>query len=419
MLRRRSWLLGLLALIVAGVGAAVALAQSGGGTEVQVAVRDRSDGRLEFAIQTADGERHFPSARFLSDNREQDRWYTSSAVTLPGAAPAASTPSGEIDFATGRESGTAYICVVSHGDINDTFWSTVQRAVIAWQSVNRGYWVEYYISNDSAEQAQLIDDCVANGADGMLATIPDPDVIGPALLRATDAGVELVTFNSGSEIFKEVRSVLHVSIDEYSSGVEAGERLEAAGTVGTVVCVIHESANSALHERCDGLDEGYGGTVEVLDVGATGTQDPVGTGTALAQRVAQGGVGAVMALNIDIANIAYETRAAIGSDFKLASYGSTTAMIVRTAAGELEFLIWTLGGDQVYFALSALVPRINIVQGHLDFSTLDPEARRLALDEAGSGMLLEPSFLDQERAAAFVTYIEWLNAETERLTGGQ
>ncbi len=47
-------------------------------------------------------------------------------------------------------------------------------------------------------QAELINKCVADGAAVIGTTLAAPDVVGPTIVAAREAGVQIATFNSGA-----------------------------------------------------------------------------------------------------------------------------------------------------------------------------------------------------------------------------
>jgi len=159
--------------------------------------------------------------------------------------------------------------VVTHGQATDPFWSVVQNGVTQAGEDMRVN-VEYQAPDtfDMVQMAQLIDAAVATEPDGLVVSIPDPDALGDSIAAAVDAGIPVVSINSGSDIAEELGVLTHVGQTEYEAGVGAGQRMGEAG-VTTAVCVNQEVGNVALDERCRGFTDGLsesGGTVEVLEV---------------------------------------------------------------------------------------------------------------------------------------------------------
>jgi simple sugar transport system substrate-binding protein len=167
--------------------------------------------------------------------------------------------------------------VVSHGQASDPFWSVVQKGV-EQAGKDMGVTVEYQAppTFDMVAMAQLIDAAVASAPDGLVVSVPDADALGASIKAAVDAGIPVITMNSGSDVAAELGALNHVGQTEYEAGLGAGKRMGEAG-VTTAICVNQEVGNVALDLRCHGFTDGLaesGGTVEVLAVDLT---DPTGS----------------------------------------------------------------------------------------------------------------------------------------------
>jgi len=159
--------------------------------------------------------------------------------------------------------------VVTHGQASDPFWSVVQRGTDA-AAQELGVTVEYQAPStyDMVAMSQLIDAAVASQPDGLVVSIPDAEALSPAIQRATDAGIPVISINSGSEVAEALGVLSHVGQSEREAGVGGGERMAEAGVTNSI-CLIHEAGNAGLEERCAGYTEAMtaaGGTVEQLVV---------------------------------------------------------------------------------------------------------------------------------------------------------
>ncbi|MEM8571439.1 MAG: substrate-binding domain-containing protein [Pseudomonadota bacterium] len=112
-------------------------------------------------------------------------------------------------------------------------------------------------SGDLADMARTIEAIAAQEPDGLVVTLPDASVLGPALRNAVETGIPLVTINSGLEFYKDVEAITHVGQDEYVAGLGAGERAKVEG-VTKPLCLIPDQGNNAFFERCRGYFEGLG-----------------------------------------------------------------------------------------------------------------------------------------------------------------
>ncbi len=156
------------------------------------------------------------------------------------------------------------IIVITHGQANDPHWSVVKNGVDE-AAKDSGVNVTYRAPEtfDMVAMKQLIDAAIIQEPDGIVVSIPDSDALGPSILRATNAGIPVISMNSGADISASLGAQLHVGQDEYEAGKTAGAELAKMG--GKVaICVNQEVGNVALDMRCDGFAEGFGGEVTVV-----------------------------------------------------------------------------------------------------------------------------------------------------------
>ncbi|QFU07557.1 D-ribose-binding periplasmic protein precursor [Rhodobacteraceae bacterium THAF1] len=156
------------------------------------------------------------------------------------------------------------IIVVAHGQANDPFWSVVKNgADMAAEHTGANVDFRSPETFDMVQMSQLIDAAVNQEPDGLVVSIPDADALGPSIERAVQAGIPVISMNSGSDVAADLGALLHVGQDEFTAGRVAGEALaEMGGT--TAICVNQEVGNVALDLRCEGFTEGFGGDVEVI-----------------------------------------------------------------------------------------------------------------------------------------------------------
>ncbi|MFN3525832.1 MAG: sugar ABC transporter substrate-binding protein [Paracoccus sp. (in: a-proteobacteria)] len=156
------------------------------------------------------------------------------------------------------------IIVVAHGQANDPFWSVVKNGA-ALAGEHTGATVDFRAPEvfDMVAMSQLIDAAVNQAPDGLVVSIPDADALGPSIRRAVEAGIPVISMNSGADVASELGALLHVGQSEYDAGVAAGEKLaELGGTKG--ICVNQEVGNVSLDQRCAGFAEGFGHPVQVI-----------------------------------------------------------------------------------------------------------------------------------------------------------
>ena len=168
----------------------------------------------------------------------------------------------------GDRSGLRF-AVVTHGQASDPYWSVVQNGVNQ-AAKDMGVQVEYNSPDtyDMVKMAQLIDAAVASQPDGIAISIPDADALGDSIKAGVDAGIPMISLDSGSDVAADLGMLTHVGQTEYEAGVGGGQRMGEAG-VTTALCVNQEVGNVALDDRCRGFTDGLaesGGTVEVVQV---------------------------------------------------------------------------------------------------------------------------------------------------------
>ena len=158
---------------------------------------------------------------------------------------------------------------VTHGQASDPFWSVVQNGA---QDAARhvGVRVEYQApeSFDMVTMAQLIDAVLASRPDGLVISIPDADALTEPLRDAQEAGVPVISINSGGEHAQRLGALLHVGQSEYDAGYRGGERMVSAGAT-RALCINQEVGNLALDQRCAGFAAAMtdkGAEVEMLAV---------------------------------------------------------------------------------------------------------------------------------------------------------
>jgi simple sugar transport system substrate-binding protein len=228
------------------------------------------------------------------------------------------------------------IAVITHGS-GDSFWAVAKKG--AEDAGKRlGVTVKYSESaNDPQKQAQLIDSAVTEKVDGIATSAPNPDAIRDSLKKATDAGIPIITLNSGAEDYQKLGAITHVGQTESIAGEGAGAKLKEAG--GTkLLCVIHEQANIGLNQRCDGAKKGFGGDVENLQV--KGVDDIQTTLTEIQSKLqSDNSIDAVLTLNPDIAVAARDAIQGAGSKAKLATFDLSGDVVKAIQDGEIDFAV--------------------------------------------------------------------------------
>ena len=283
--------------------------------------------------------------------------------------------------------------VVTHGQAADSFWSVVQNGVNQ-AGEDMGVTVEYQAPQtfDMVEMSQLIDAAVASEPDGLVVSIPDAAALEDSIRAAVDAGIPVISMNSGSDVAADFGLLTHVGQTEYEAGLGAGQRMGEAG-VTTALCVNQEVGNAALDTRCEGFTDGLAetdGTVEVLSVDLN---DPTGSQQATEAAItANPEINGILALGPTAALPVIEAVAASGAEIQLATFDLSPEVLDAIAAGDMLFAIDQQQYIQGYLpiVLLALYNRnLNtianpVLQTGPGFVTQETAERVRALSEEGT-----------------------------------
>ncbi|WP_417687409.1 sugar ABC transporter substrate-binding protein [Roseibium sp.] len=255
----------------------------------------------------------------------------------------------------------ADIIVVAHGQANDPFWSVVKNGVEK-AAEHTGANVEYRSPEtfDMVAMSQLIDAAVNQEPDGLVVSIPDADALGPSIERAVEAGIPVISINSGSDVSKGLGALLHVGQDEYDAGKAAGEKLASMGGKKGI-CVNQEVGNVALDLRCEGFTAGFGGSVTVLPT----SNDPAEVEAKVRAALASDeDVDTVMALGASTAG--EPSVAAVkstGRDINVATFDMSAGFLQSIVDGDAAFAI-----DQQQFLQGYL--SVNFLALHADYGLM-------------------------------------------------
>jgi simple sugar transport system substrate-binding protein len=271
------------------------------------------------------------------------------------------------------------IAVITHGE-GDTFWSVAKKGA-EQAGKDMGVTVKYSESaNDPQKHAQLIDSAVTEKVDGIATSVPNTDALRDPLKKASDAGIPIITLNSGQSDSASLGAITHVGQDEGVAGEAAGKRL-AESASGKLLCVVHEQGNSGLEERCAGAKKGFGGEVENVQV--KGVSDIATSTTELQSKLqSDKDVTAVLTLNPDIAVAARDAVQGASSDAKLATFDLSGDVVKAIKAGEIEFAV-----DQQQY-LQGYLPVVFLTLFNTNANTVG----------GGLPVLTGPGFVDKSNA---------------------
>lgn len=268
------------------------------------------------------------------------------AVTVAIAAPAFAAPN---------------IHMVVHGQANDAFWSVVKNgATEAAKDTGAKLTYRNPETFDMVAMSQLIDASVNQEPDGLIVSVPDADALGPAIKRAIDAGIPVISINAGADAAKAMGALLHVGQGEFDAGKKAGTMLASMGGKNAI-CVNQEVGNVSLDERCAGFAEGFGGKSVVLPT----TNDPSEIEAKVSAALQRDeSIDTVMALGASTAGEPSVAAAkASGRDVNVASFDLSAPFLKAVVAGDAAFAI-----DQQQFLQGYL--SVNFLAKHTEYGLI-------------------------------------------------
>ena len=286
----------------------------------------------------------------------------------------------------GTTSGDITVAVVSHGSAGDSFWDIVKSGAEA-AGKQEGVKVTYNGDGDPGRQSQLIDNAIAQKVNGLVVSMSNPDGVKASVQKAVQAGIPVITINSGLERSKEFGAITHVGQSEELAGEAAGSKFKDAGGK-KMLCVIHEAGNVGLEARCAGAKKAFGGTVENLQVDVSNAADA--QATMKSKLLADQSVDAVLTLNPVIAKAAVQARSESKSKAQLATFDVSADIVSAVQKGDILFSI-----DQQPY-----------LQGYLPVVFLALKARNG--NDVGGGLPVYsgPGFITKENAAQVAAYAE-------------
>jgi simple sugar transport system substrate-binding protein len=287
-----------------------------------------------------------------------------------------STSSGSSSSSVALTQGSDIkIEVVTHGQASDPFWSVVKNGVDQ-AAKDQGVTVNYSAPDtfDMVKMAQLIDAAVAKKPIGLIVSLPDYPALKGSLQKAKDAGIAIITINSGSDHYLDVGAITHIGQDEAIAGEGAGKKLADAG-VKKLICINQEVGNAGLDARCNGAKKAItaaGGTLEVLQVDlkdAAGAQN-----TIKAKIQSDSSVDGILALGPTGSAPALAALKELGQNgkTKLATFDLSPVVLDAITAGDMLFAVDQQQYVQGYLGVTAMAlyaKNLNTVGGGLPINT--------------------------------------------------
>jgi len=288
--------------------------------------------------------------------------------------------------------------MVTHGAASDPFWAAIKKGADT-AADEAGVTVVYRAPEtfDLAKMTALVDAAVKEKPDGLVVSIPNADAVAAPIRAAVDAGIPVITINSGFDVSRSLGALMHVGQSEYEAGRVAGDTMRKLGG-SKALCINHELGNVGLDLRCKGFIDGFAGSVEVMPVDS----DPKKAGDAIAKKLAEDtSIDVALALNATIAGEpAVAAAAALLSPRKvrIGSFDVTPGILKAVADGGAAFAVDQQPFLQGYLPVQYLtllkrvgvIPVSNVSTGPR-LITVSEARKRLGLSEAAEGVAGEPA----------------------------
>lgn len=246
-----------------------------------------------------------------------------------------------LTFALGSDvfSQRARIIVVTHGQADDAFWNRIKNGIKEASRETRSK-TDYRApaTINMVDMARLIDAAVAQKPDGIVVSIPDATALGPSIRKAVQAGIPVISINSGSDVYEELGIAAHVGQTEYEAGRGAGRKMRSMG-VKNAICWNHEVGNVSLEKRCQGFKDGLGGTSRQVNV--EGYDPSKIRSSAQAELRKDSSIQGILTLSAFVGEAVRDAARDMGklSSVKIASFDLSTTAVESVDKGEMAFLV--------------------------------------------------------------------------------
>ncbi|GAA2888152.1 substrate-binding domain-containing protein [Pseudonocardia halophobica] len=258
----------------------------------------------------------------------------------------------------GAAEGQSYtIAMITHEAPGSAFWDRVRSGA---EQAARDLNVDLKYSNDPAgsNQATFVQNAVDSKVAGIAVTYAYPDQVGPATEKAAQAGIPVVAFNAGMNVYKDYGASMFFGSDEDLAGQSAGTRIAQEG--GTkVLCVVHEQGNISLETRCGGVAKSFPGT-ETLQV--NGSDLPSVQQTISAKLQQDPSISNVVTLDAGIASAALAAKESTSSRAKIETFDLSPDVVTGIKEEKIDFSVDQQPYLQGYLAVQALW--LNLTNGN-------------------------------------------------------
>jgi len=277
------------------------------------------------------------------------------------------------------------VAMVTHAAPGDTFWDRIRAGAEEAAAKDN---VEFLYASDpeGGRQAQLVQQYIDQGVNGIAVTAAKPDALKDVLQKAEDAGIPVVTFNAGEKQFEDLGAFAHFGSDEQLAGQTAGQELKDQG-IQHPICVIQEQGHVGLEARCAGVKKALPETEILYVQGSDMTQV---SSTATAKLQSSQDADAIIGLGAPITMTLLDAKGDAGSDVKVASFDMNGDLAQAIVDGDVLFTV-----DQQPW-----------LQGYLSVDSLWQNHRGAFRIGGGQPTLTGPAIVDSSNAEQVLQYAQ-------------
>jgi simple sugar transport system substrate-binding protein len=273
--------------------------------------------------------------------------------------------------------------MITHEQAGDTFWDKI-RAGAEDAARLHGMDLKYSNNEQGPEQATLVQNAIDSKVNGIAVTLSSADAVVPVAKKAADAGIPVVAFNQGFDIYRAAGAKMYFGSDEDLAGQSVGKRITDEGG-GKTLCVIQAQGSVALETRCAGVKKTMPNTENLQVNGADLPSVQQTIGAKLSQDKA---ITHVVTLGAPIAMAALQAQEGTGSTAKLITFDLNADAAKAIQDGKIEFSV-----DQQPY-----------VQGYMAVTSLYLYLKNGNDIGGGKAVLTGPSFVDKSNIATILPY---------------
>ena len=227
------------------------------------------------------------------------------------------------------------VAMITHAQPGDTFWDIIRKGANAAAEKHHIKLI-YLAAPEGPKEAQLIQNVIDQHVDGIALTLAFPDAEAPMVKAAQAAGIAIVGFNAGVDVWKAMGLLGYAGQDETVAGRAVGEQLSKDGAKN-VVCLDQQQGAVQLEARCNGIKETFKGKMEVLY--ATGYDMPTVKARMQAKLQQDPSIDYVVTLGAPFAPVVLDAIGAAGSSAKVGTFDMSPVAIDLIAQGKLQWAI--------------------------------------------------------------------------------